>query len=191
MSYCPRCGKEISNEEKGCVYCNQTEPLQELEGKKEQAELSEEKGVSLEKEQPSSTREEEAKGESKKEEENAKPPKRLQQTPPPPKPGAAMPPPKVQSDNLSNGIKVLLAAAVAAVPMVGAVLGLILGLVFMSNTSEDYKSYGKALLILSIVWIGLGIICCLFLMVVSIAGAAATPEVYYNEFHDMLMIRGW
>ena len=85
-------------------------------------------------------------------------------------------------NNLSNGWKVFLTALTVLVPLIGPVLGLIMSLIYLASPNMDSKSYGKALLILTIVYIGIGVVCCLGFMFLSMAGMIADPEYYYNQF---------
>lgn len=52
---------------------------------------------------------------------------------------------------LGNGIKVFLTALTMLVPAVGSLIGIVGGLVYMNREFQDYRSFGKALLVLGIV----------------------------------------
>lgn len=79
---------------------------------------------------------------------------------------------KVSSDNteqrlnpvektFDNIIKVLIVVGICLVPILGCIAGIVGGIIFMNSDSKDTKSFGKAILILSIVIIILGILCCM------------------------------
>jgi len=65
-------------------------------------------------------------------------------------------------NKLSNWTKVILAAIVPGLPGLGAVIGIVIGVIFMSNEDEDRKSYGKALLIISLVFLVIAGVFCFF-----------------------------
>ncbi|NLL70550.1 MAG: zinc-ribbon domain-containing protein [Epulopiscium sp.] len=54
---------------------------------------------------------------------------------------------------LNNWIKVLLSVLVPAIPGLGALVGLIFGIVFMAKEDIDRKTFGRALLTVSIIFI--------------------------------------
>lgn len=63
---------------------------------------------------------------------------------------------------LSNYIKVLIVAVTCIIPVLGLITGLIMAIVYMTSVEEDYKLFGRALLILVLVKIGLSILFCAF-----------------------------
>ena len=63
----------------------------------------------------------------------------------------------LNDNKLNNAFKVAITGLTVIIPIVG----IILGVIFMTNESEDYKSYGKAILILAIIMMALPFLCCL------------------------------
>lgn len=60
-----------------------------------------------------------------------------------------------QRPELSNGIKVFMTYIVGFVPLLGQLIGLILGIYYLYRANQDTISFGKALLVLSgIVFVG-------------------------------------
>jgi len=58
----------------------------------------------------------------------------------------------VNSNSMSNWTKVILSALAVAIPGIGQIIGIIVGLVFVSNDiNADKRSYGAALLTVSVV----------------------------------------
>ncbi|NLP46978.1 MAG: zinc ribbon domain-containing protein [Epulopiscium sp.] len=54
---------------------------------------------------------------------------------------------------LNNWIKVLLSIMVPVIPGLGALIGIIVGILFMTKEDKDRKTFGKALLTISIIFI--------------------------------------
>ena len=62
----------------------------------------------------------------------------------------------------SNGLKVLFVAVNLLVPVIGFIFGIISAIIFMRKKNTDYKSFGKALLVLNIILLALFLFCCVF-----------------------------
>lgn len=79
--------------------------------------------------------------------------------------------------SLSNGMKVFLTTICTVVPLLGQIAGLILSIVFMNNQEdEDKRSFGLALLVVSLIFFFLSCISC---FVVIIAVTAAQRSGFY------------
>ncbi len=61
---------------------------------------------------------------------------------------------------LSNYLKVLIVALVILLPVGGLILGIVMSIVYMTSVYEDYKTFGRALLVLVLVYLGISILCC-------------------------------
>ena len=61
---------------------------------------------------------------------------------------------------LSNAVKVLLVAVVVLLNGLGAIIGIVSGIYFMSKPYPDYNSFGRILLSLSILMLVISFICC-------------------------------
>ena len=177
MSYCTRCGRAIVDEEKGCQYCNAgpVDLKKDSSMQSDEAEKSngpEEKAV------------EQQENEVPKKPENSPaltPNDTVKITNPNPNPngeGAPLPegPPQKR---LSNGAKVALVAVTLLIPAIGYVIGIIVGVVYMNKPDEDCKSFGKALLILSLIMIALSVLCCIGTTVLGIATGDILNQAYY------------
>lgn len=68
--------------------------------------------------------------------------------------------PNNENTTLSNGIKVLLVAITVLFGGIGPIVGLISGIVLMGKPYEDYRSFGKLLVILSIILFVISFLCC-------------------------------
>lgn len=84
---------------------------------------------------------------------------------------------------LSNSIKVFLAALSAFPPGAGQLIGIIASIIFMSEEdSPDRKSYGKALLVSSLIFFVIWgmVICCAMLGLAGIGEMMKNPEQYID-----------
>ena len=67
-----------------------------------------------------------------------------------------------REEPFGNGLKVLFVAVNLLVPVAGFIFGIISAIIFMRKKNPDYKSFGKALLVLNIVVLALFLFCCVF-----------------------------
>ncbi len=118
MSFCPKCGREIVNEDLGCPACNQKQA-----------------------EQIDSFVVEDDKGTYQKFENNQ----------------AYQP----VEQTIHPALKVIIIALIILVGGVGAVAGLVGGIVLMKSPIADYQKFGKLMMIVSIVMLALSVVCCL------------------------------
>lgn len=61
---------------------------------------------------------------------------------------------------LGNLVKVFLVAVTVLVGGIGPIIGIVSGIVLMSKPYEDYRSFGKILVILGIVFLAISFLCC-------------------------------
>lgn len=98
--------------------------------------------------------------------------------------------PKISTEaTLTNIVKVLIVVAVCIIPFFGMIGGIIAGIIFMDNDSEDTKSFGKALIILGIILVLLGILCCvgsLFFNSHSMNSIDKLPHEYNYYFDEFI-----
>lgn len=90
---------------------------------------------------------------------------------------------------LSNIVKVLIVVAVCIIPFLGMIGGIIAGIIFMGSDNEDTKSFGKALLILGLIIVLLGVLVCvgsLFLNSHAIHSIEKLPHGYNYYFDDFI-----
>ena len=106
---------------------------------------------------------------------------------------------KVKSSNilktenqLSNIVKVLIVVGICIIPFVGWIGGIIAGIIFMNNSESDSKSFGKAILILSIIIVIWSMLCCVILAAFNvhifntIDRIENIPYEYYYEFEEFI-----
>lgn len=81
---------------------------------------------------------------------------------------------------MENSSKVAWVSIVFLLPVLGVFIGLIAGIIYMGNESSDYKSFGKALLILCILMIVLFLICCFIAYISKSTMMDILGEPFYN-----------
>lgn len=86
----------------------------------------------------------------------------------------------------SNGLKVLFVAINLLVPVIGFIFGVISAIIFMRKKNQDYKSFGKALLVLNIILLALYLFCCVFSGFNS-----GFKRGFIKSFEDKLRERGY
>lgn len=163
MSFCPKCGREIVDESLGCPVCDVKE---KAHGETSQADDQPAEKVD-------SFTVEDAKGtyqrfESKEESSggtwasggtnhNYQP---------------------VNEPTIHPALKVIVIVLIILVGGIGAVAGLIAGIVLMKSPVEDYQKFGKLITIISAIMLALSLVCCL---IGGLTGLAAVPySVNYN-----------
>ena len=172
MSYCPNCGRQILDESLGCPVCNvknnidptkkpaTTEQANEFkefddfqeEAKTEQAETVDSFTVedSDGKKHHFETNEETGDAEYKRKN-------------------------TVDADaKIPTAIKVLVIVLIVAVGGFGAIAGCVAGVALSKSPSEDYRKFGKLIMIISIVMLVLSFICC----VIGTAAGAFSNIMY-------------
>ncbi len=172
MGYCPNCGRKIENEDEGCPVCNnkQEEHKKVDLSKKRDLPKSETSDII-----PEETVENSEQNRVKKEIDGKNPlnmsrSKNVNNISNIEDTRLNRPNADNYEGNLSNGMKVAITAIVSIVPGIGSIIGIIAGLIFMGKLNEDYRSFGKALLIYSIAIISISFICCcLFMFLASMA----------------------
>lgn len=71
---------------------------------------------------------------------------------------------------LSNWIKVTLSVLIPALPGLGALIGIIASIIFMTNEDEDRKTFGYALLTYSVIFLILLCACCMIFSLLAPMG---------------------
>ncbi|WMI81658.1 hypothetical protein [Anaerotignum sp. MB30-C6] len=141
MSYCPKCGKQILDESLGCPVCslneNATNPNPEVE---EEVEVVKEFTV------------EDESGASQKFKAESEPRSWEDYKSAEPKP--------VQEQTIHTVLKVIIILAIIIAGGIGQVAGIISGVVLLKSPIEDYRKFGKTLIILSCVMLGIWFLCC-------------------------------
>lgn len=88
---------------------------------------------------------------------------------------------KPQEEGLSNGIKVALVSLACLIPF-GFVAGIIVGAVFIGKSNIDYKSFGKALMILCIILLSLSLLCCIAITVFGFYEFGSSEGYFYDSY---------
>jgi len=84
------------------------------------------------------------------------------------------------NNKLSNGMKVFL-SMIATIPLVGQLVGIIMGIVFMNSENDpDRRAFGKALLIGTLVIFFVSCLCCAAYFVWSVAFISNNPDLFKN-----------
>lgn len=81
----------------------------------------------------------------------------------------------VTEQTIHPALKAVIIVLIILVGGLGAVAGLIAGLILMKSPVEDYRSFGKLMTIVSAVMLALSLICC----VVMVAFNVMAPGLYY------------
>lgn len=139
MSYCPKCGREILDESLGCPVCGVRE---NIDFSKKQAEpkaepvteftVEDSDGMSHHFESNRQTGDAEYR-------QTAKP---------------------AAEATIHPVLKVIIIVLIVMVGGFGAIAGVIAGIVLMKSPAEDYRRFGKLMLIVSIVMLALSLLCC-------------------------------
>lgn len=145
MSYCPKCGREILDESLGCPVCGVRE---NIDFSKKQAEPKTEPKA----EPVTEFTVEDGNGMSHHFESNRQTgDAEYRQTA---KPAAEA--------TIHPVLKVIIIVLIVMVGGFGAIAGVIAGIVLMKSPAEDYRRFGKLLLIVSVVVLALSLLCCVF-----------------------------
>ena len=140
MSYCPKCGREILDESLGCPVCGVHENKVSL--KKETSEQRAEPVTSF-------TVEDRNGGSQRFE-------SRMES-------GAWSGDPSVQPESaktLPVALKVVVIVMMVLVGGIGAIVGLLGGIAMMKSPFEDYRAFGKTMVIVGCVMLALCFLCC-------------------------------
>ncbi len=95
-------------------------------------------------------------------------------------------------NQLSNIVKVLIVVGICIIPFVGWIGGIIAGIIFMNNSESDSKSFGKAILILSIIIVVWSMLCCVVAAAFNVRifntidRIENIPYEYYYEFEEFI-----
>ncbi len=141
MSYCPKCGRQILDEDLGCPVCNlkenATNPTKEVQSETEVV-----KEFTVEDEN----------GTSQKFETESEPKSWDDYKTAEPKP--------VQEQAVPTILKVIIILAIVVAGGIGQVGGLIAGVVLLKSPIEDYRKFGKTLIIVSCIMLCIWLLCC-------------------------------
>lgn len=159
MSFCPKCGREILDESLGCPICNVKENTASSKADVEEAEVIKEFTV------------EDKDGTSQKfqGESEARSWESYQSTEPKP----------VQEQIIPTVLKVITILLVIFVGCIGQIAGLIAGIILLKSPVEDYSKFGKLLITISCIMLGLWFLCCLIPGVFGFAGSMMYNLPYY------------
>lgn len=151
MSYCPKCGRQILDENLGCPVCNLKENATNTgTTTEEKAEVIKEFTV------------EDANGTSQRfetEHEANEQEERGSQGPRP-----------IKEQTIPTVLKVVVILAIVIAGGVGQVAGLIAGVVLLKSPVEDYSRFGKTLVVISCVMLGIWLLCCVVSGLFGVAG---------------------
>lgn len=160
MSYCPKCGRQILDESLGCPVCNlkedTTSPSPEVEEEVEVVKeftVEDEKGTSQKFETESEPRswEDYKSSESK----------------------------PVQEQTIPTILKVIIIMAIIVAGGFGQIAGLVTGVVLLKSPIEDYRKFGKTLIIISCVVLAIWLLCCVIGGLFGVVG----NMVYYFPYY--------
>lgn len=143
MSYCPKCGREILDESLGCPVCGVRENI-DYSKKREEPKAEPVTEFTVEDSNGTSQRFEsrvESSGTNRYHYEQSDP------TP-------------VEEKKLHPALKVLVIVMMIMVGGIGAIAGLVAGLVLMKSPVEDYRRFGKTMVIVGAVMIAIWFLCC-------------------------------
>lgn len=145
MSYCPKCGREILDESLGCPVCGVRE---NIDFSKKQAEPKAEPKA----EAVTEFTVEDSDGRSHHFESNRQTgDAEYRETERP-----------VSEATIHPLLKILIIVLIVMVGGFGAIAGVIAGIVLMKSPAEDYRRFGRLMLIVSIVVLALSLLCCVF-----------------------------
>ncbi|MCI7657288.1 hypothetical protein [Anaerotignum sp.] len=167
MSFCPKCGREIIDETLGCPIC----------GVKENTRPETTQADDQPAEKVDSFTVEDAKGTYQKFESTegtsggtwANGGTNTEYKP-------------VNEQGIHPALKVIVIVLIIMVGGIGAVAGLIAGIVLMKSPVEDNQKFGKLITIISAVMLGLSLICC---VVSGLTGLLALPfaDITYSTYY--------
>lgn len=141
MSYCPKCGREILDESLGCPVCGVRENI-DFSKKQEEPKAEPVTEFTVEDSDGMSHH-----FESNRQTGDAE----YRQTA---KPAAEA--------TIHPVLKIIIIVLIVMVGGFGAIAGVIAGIVLMKSPAEDYRRFGKLMLIVSIVMLALSLLCCVF-----------------------------
>ncbi|WP_317855873.1 hypothetical protein [Chakrabartyella piscis] len=149
MSFCSKCGREIMDESLGCPICSMmqepvTEPVEEAE--KVDA-------FTVEDTDGTSQRFERAEDEGFRKWDGGNAENHQDEF------TAAKP---VVEQTIPTVLKVIIIIAILLVGGIGQIAGLIAGVILLKSPVEDYRKFGKTLVVLSCVLLGFWFLCCIF-----------------------------
>ncbi|MDO4530847.1 MAG: hypothetical protein Q4C06_02600 [Bacillota bacterium] len=149
MSYCPNCGRQILDESMGCPVChvrnNTTGAF--IEGQAEEIKTEESKAEKVEE---FTVEEESGKTYHFESNEETGEAEYTKKTAP------------ASEAKIHPVLKIIVIVLIVMVGGVGAVAGCVAGAVLMKSPAEDYRSFGKLLLIVSVVMLAFSLLCCVF-----------------------------
>ncbi len=147
MSFCPKCGREIVDESLGCPICSvKAQSQEQLESGTQMEEKAEE---------VHSFTVEDAKGTYQRFESKQSEGGTWSQG------GENKSYEPVPEQGLHPALKVIIIVLIILVGGIGAIAGLIAGIILMKSPIEDNQKFGKIVTIVSAVMLALSLICCL------------------------------
>ena len=137
MSYCPKCGREILDESLGCPVCGVKENKVSL-AKPQAAEPPKAEPVQNITIEDGNNQRFESRVES----------------------GAWSGSQPMDEKTLPVMLKVAVIVLIVFVGGIGAIVGLLGGIAMMKSPFEDYRSFGKIMVVISVIMLALGLLCC-------------------------------
>lgn len=160
MSYCPKCGRQILDESLGCPICNVKEnastPKVDLT---KEAEVIKEFTVE-DKNGTSQRFQAESEATSRDDYQASGPRPVLEQT-------------------IPTILKVIIMIGIVVAGGVGQVAGIVAGVVLLKSPIEDYRRFGKTLIIVSCIMLGVWLLCC---VVGGLLGFVGEAMYYYTPY---------
>lgn len=146
MSFCPKCGREILDESLGCPVCGARENTVSLKKETTGKETTEEQKA----EPVTSFTVEDGTGHSQRFESHTQS-------------GAWSGNASIQPESektLPVALKIAVIVLIVLVGGFGAIIGILGGIAMMKSPFEDYRSFGKTMVIVGCVMLGLTLLCC-------------------------------
>ncbi|MBM6828780.1 hypothetical protein H9X85_03935 [Anaerotignum lactatifermentans] len=169
MSYCPKCGREIIDESLGCPICSVRDNVQYGSQQQEQSNPAQSEEPKAEKVESFTV--EDGNGTYQRFESRqttggtwGENPQNNRQYDP------------VHEPTIHPALKVIVIVLIILVGGIGAVAGLIAGIILMKSPAQDYQRFGKTITIVSAIMLALSLICC---VASGFVGMAALPFTYY------------
>lgn len=163
MSYCPKCGRQILEESLGCPVCSIKEH-EICQGQTSEPTIEAEVVTSF-------TVEDEQGGSQRFETKPAEPTAKSWESYRDNEPKA------VPDQVIPTVLKVIIILAIICVGGIGSIAGIIAGVALIKSPIEDYRKFGKTLIIVSAVMIAIWFLCC---VVGGFFGMIGNMGYYYD-----------
>ena len=158
MSYCPKCGRQILDENLGCPVCNSKENDTDTTNPKPEVEVV--KDFTVEDENGTKQKFEAERGPKSWEDYKSTESK------------------PILEQQIPTVLKVIIIIAIILAGGIGQIAGIIAGVVLLKSPIEDYRKFGKTLIIISCIMLGIWILCCVVGGLFNFVGDA----FYYSTY---------